>query len=1621
MTVSLDFKKRMTMNKDFTGNVAAAASHYHKERDYWLNKLSGGLEKTRLPYDKTPDFQKAGGPIEFKFDKFMLSGSLFQQLMKLCNRSEVKLYMILCTALAALLKKYTEQSDITLGMPVLKQDTGGDDEYINTILTLRTPIEDGLSFKELLLRQRELIIEASANQNYPFAMILRQLGLEAPGTDYPLFDVAVLLEGMHDKRFRNTISPSVTFHFQLREESIEAVIEYNAALYKEVTIQRLSVHFSRLLRQALFNIDIPLSQISLLGEGEKDLILTGFNGTGFDFPRDKTLVELFEEQVERTPHGPAVIFGHETLTYSRLDKEANQLARYLVNEKSIQVGDRVGILMEPSLDMVAAILGILKAGGAYVPIDPSLPEKRMAHMIDDAVIGVLVSQRKFLRALNRLQWGCTSFHTFLCMDTRDIYAGHESETSELMDEKLWEYIVESAGDDITGGGWFTSYEGAPFSREEMDEYAGNIVQKVEPLLNPGSRVLEIGCASGLSMYRIAPLVGFYYGTDLSGDMIQMNLTRVEKENLQNIRLKCLPAHEIDRLEEKDFDMVIINSVIQSFPGHNYLREVIRKAVALLAPHGHLFIGDIMDRQLKEELEREMAAFKQAADGTTTTKTDWSAELFVSRGFFEDLTVEIPGVCDVQFSGKIHTLENELTKFRYDALITIDKNHDRGGTGAGKQKYQADRTCLDNSGAEAVKPGTQPSNLAYIIYTSGSTGRPKGVMVEHRSVANLAFSQKKEFAIDEKERILQFSAIGFDASVEQIFIALFSGAALVLVPKPVLLDDRRFDRFLKNHAITHVHAVPSFLTLMKAGEYPHLKRLIAGGDVCPPHLARNWSRYCDFYNEYGPTETTVTTTEWKAPAGGPLEGALPIGKPIGNTRVYILDPLKNLLPVGVSGELYVGGECVARGYLNRPELTAEKFPRAPSSIDESSLLYRTGDYVRWMPDGNIRFDGRKDQQVKVRGFRIELGEIENQLMAYHAVSDVLVVLRKDNVSEEEGYLCAYYVADTEIEDSDLRDYLSLRLPEYLAPAYLVQLERIPRGPGGKPRRNELPSPADKETNREFEAPGSPVEKKLARIWAEVLGVEISRIGRDTNFFHQGGHSLKATILVARIRKAFDVEFPLSHVFKSPTVRECAEYINSTVQNIYEAILPVEKREYYPQSSAQKRIFLMASMESTGTTYNSPDFLKIDQEYDKHRLERAIHAVIQRHEAFRTSFRMVDNTPVQQVHDEVDFHIREIQFPGGRNHIRNSELGRIFADFIQPFDLGRAPLLRIGVLPVHDRSYWLLYDMHHIIYDGVSSEILIRDFIQSYNGKELASLNVQYKDYSLWQNDMNESGGFKSQEEYWLNVYSDVKSGKAPLLKFPTDYPRPGIIQWEGDYYPFELEKELARKFLELADEHDVTLFINLLAVYSILLGKYTGQDDILVGSAVAGRPHADMQEIIGMFINMVVIRNRPQREKTYRQYLQEVKTNCVNAFENQDYQFDDLVEQLNIKRDPSRLPLFDFAIATFHERGGDEPERENNGSEVDDPEFENKVSKHDMNLYAFEAGGKIRFKIEYSTELFKRETVARFARHLLKVIERVVDDQEIQIKDIEILDDEERDKVNQVIDEDAEGIFTEFEI
>ena len=971
-------------------------------------------------------------------------------------------------------------------------------------------------------------------------------------------------------------------------------------------------------------------------------------------------------------------------------------------------------------------------------------------------------------------------------------------------------------------------------------------------------------------------------------------------------------------------------------------------------------------------------------------------------------------------------------------------------------------CLSaTESAENLECVNSGNDLAYVIYTSGTTGMPKGICVEHGSLSDTIQWRRAEYELNTADRVLQLFSYSFDGFITSFFTPLISGATVVLLSDADGKNALMIRETLVAQKITHFIAVPSLYWAILDSLTPEDTRFLrivtlAGEKVTPKIIARSreLNSEIELINEYGPTEGCVVATIFRH-----MEKStrITIGRPVGETEIYIVNHHGQLQPIGAMGELCISSSRLARGYLLKPDLTSEKF--IANSFSLGKCLYKTGDMARWLPDGNIELAGRIDRQVKVRGYRIELDEIERQLLRHPAIKEAAVLERERmEGNDAETELIAYFVAAENLDVNAIRNFLSNTLPGYMIPAHLLQIEHMPLTPAGKIDFKNLRTLAVKvNTAVEYQEPTNELERRLQSIWAEVLGLET--IGIKHNFFDFGGHSLKATILVTRLQKEFNVQVPLTQIFKTPTIKELAKCIEESTKIVHKSIEAQEKQEYYPLSSAQKRLYILDQFKA-GVSYNSPGALLLEGAVDREKIQAILQALVSRHETFRTSFEMRNGEPVQIIHDHVDFLLEDVALSHGKmvgnsdaevnalgkesgaldkeadeldkesgalgkeaseldkesgalgkeadvldkeSDALNKEAGildkevdtpdtveveKAIRQFIRPFDLSKPPLLRAGLTPLSEDQQVLVFDMHHIVADGFSVVMLQKEFVDRYAGRELSPLRIQYKDFAVWQNKvMSETA--KKDEEYWLAQFKDL-----PVTRdLPTDFPRTGGEGYSGDSIEFDISKDLFTAITSTLQATGMTLSIFTLGALHILLSKYTGGDDNNVGMTIAGRYHSDLTDIIGMFVNVLVMRNRPCGDKTVAEFLQEVKDNALQAYEHQEYQFEQLVEKLNIERNAAQNPLFDVCFNAINT--GTYSFADCTDLQIRPYSFKTDTTKFDLVFNLFESEAKIQFRIEFKTALFQRATVERMKDHYLEILAGMCGDKNIHLDQINI--------------------------
>jgi len=887
--------------------------------------------------------------------------------------------------------------------------------------------------------------------------------------------------------------------------------------------------------------------------------------------------------------------------------------------------------------------------------------------------------------------------------------------------------------------------------------------------------------------------------------------------------------------------------------------------------------------------------------------------------------------------------------------------------------------------------TSPENLAYLIYTSGSTGRAKGVCVAHRSVVRLV--RETNYArLGPDEVFLQFAPLSFDASTFEIWGSLLNGARLVLMP-PGLPSLAELGRAVKDSAVTTLWLTAGLFHQMVEMELESLRglrQLIAGGDVLSVSHTEKAARElagCRLFNGYGPTENTTFTCCYELQGGERFETTVPIGFPVSNTEVYILDRGMRPVPIGAAGELYVGGEGLARGYLNEAILTAEKLVPHPLSEKPGARLYRTGDLVRYLPGGKIEFFGRQDHQVKIRGFRIELGEIEAVLGQYPGVRETVVIVREDEPGDKR--LVAYFVAQQGIAvaTNDLRSFLKQRLPDHMSPSAFVELDSLPLTKNGKVDRRALPAPdqARLEFESAFVAPRTPVEEIVADIWAKVLRREL--VGIHDNFFELGGHSLLATQVISRIRETFRVELPLRDLFEAPTVRGLAQRVEvarRTSEGVSAPpISPVSREGRIPLSFAQQRLWLLDQLEPGSYAYNVPMAVRIRGGLRPDALQQSLNALVARHESLRTTFVSLDGSPAQVVAEAGSFSMPLIDLTDLSDAVREAETGKLITqDAQRSFDLARGPLFCASLVRQEIEQHILLLNNHHIISDGWSAGILFEELAILYKAFSLGQpspigkLPIQYADYAVWQRDWLQGEVLQQQLSYW----KEQLAGAPPLLELPLDRPRPAVQTHRGGRQRLLLGPSLTEGLRSLSQREGTTLFMLLLAALQLLLARLTGQDDIVVGAPIAGRTRAETDRVIGFFLNTVALRTKLSDEMTFRDLLSRVREIALEAYAHQEIPFERLIEELQPERSLGHTPLFNlfFNMLNFSLGGVELP-----GLTVEYLPSADIGSKFDLSVYVSEQKAGMALGVLYNADLFDEPSITRMLSHFQTLLEGIV--------------------------------------
>ncbi|TCP66050.1 non-ribosomal peptide synthetase [Baia soyae] len=905
----------------------------------------------------------------------------------------------------------------------------------------------------------------------------------------------------------------------------------------------------------------------------------------------------------------------------------------------------------------------------------------------------------------------------------------------------------------------------------------------------------------------------------------------------------------------------------------------------------------------------------------------------------------------------------------------------------------------------------PDHLIYIVYTSGTTGKPKGIEMTHRPLMNLITWQTKKWIHPAKARSLQFSSLGFDMSCFEFFTTFIAGGTLIIPTDEERNDPERLLLFLVEQGVERAYF--PYVALQQLAELSlqsnqmfmlKLQEMVVAGEQLrlSPTIIEFLKRLdgCVLHNHYGPSEAHVVTS-YPVLIEDEKRVLAPVGRPIANTKIYILDQQLKPVPVGVSGEVYVAGVCLARGYIHLPDKTEERFVRNPFSADPHAKMYRTGDLARYLSDGNIQFLGRVDDQVKIRGYRVEPGEIEVALQKAPAIQEVIVIAKEEAPGRTE--LIAYYVASQKLDREELRTYLLSKLPDYMVPVFYVQLEEMPVTSGGKVNRRALPEP-DRTAHHQttFQEPETETEKKLALIWEEVLGR--TGISQEDHFFRLGGHSLLATQVISRVRTRFQVEVPLRLIFEVSILKDLAKRIEQeTAQpsvSSGESIQPYPREGATLASYAQHRLWFLDQLNPESTAYHMPYAVHLQGQVDIEAMRRSVQILVDRHEGLRTNFAGKDDQPFQVIAEKLELDMPCIDVTHFPREERETESMRLLVeDAKDPFDLQYDPLIRVKFIRLDEQEVFVSIHFHHIIMDGWSAGVFFKELAAIYEGEilqtkvHLPALNLHYVDYAEWQREWLRGDVLESQLKYWERQLG----GELPVLALPYDYARPSKQRFRGDVYHFTLPILLHQKLKSLSQQEEASLYMTLLAAFKVLMYRYTNQEDILIAAPIANRTRSEWDGVIGFFANTVVLRTDLSGISSFRELLQRVRRVTLDAYSNQDVPFEKVVEKLMPNRDVSMNPLFQIMFNYIESTY----ETQFYGLKSKFVDVDNNTAKFDFEVQIMETSEGIQGRVEYSTDLFDGTTIQRMIVHYHTLLEELVQAPDLSIIEVNLLQAEER--------------------
>jgi amino acid adenylation domain-containing protein/FkbM family methyltransferase len=1581
--------------------------HSVQDRQYWLQTLSGNLEKGCFAYD---DHRPPTDRRQMESHDFRFPSALCDRLLWIGNESDTRLLMLLVSGLAVLLHKYTDLEDIVIGMPIYKQETGEvEGEFINTVVPLRLQVQPDMAFRDLLYRVKHTVDEAIAHQNYPIRSLVYDLNLPLSPGQSPLFDVAILLTNIQAEHYLRPMAANVVFSISRLEGRLEGRVTYNAALYRRCTVERLAAHFVRLLEKLAVQADVPLSRFEPLGEAERTELLVDFNSPGRQpeerggFRPAATLPRLFAHQVQKTPRQIALIMADNQVTYDAYDKMADRGALAL-GQKGVGQQSITALCMEVSVEMAVAIMAVLKSGSAYLPIDPESPRQRIDYVLaDSGARTVLTAPGDWLHpssptdqppASRPEPYNPLAYVIYTSGSTgrpRGVLVEHRSLVNTLVYRQreyglapghvilqLFSYAFD---------GFVTAFFTPLIAGARVVLLTNRQVRDVDTVIGAivRHRVSHFICVPGL--YRVImetitpPQAASLETVTLAGDKVSDRLLEITAK--KNPRLEVVNEYgvteaavmsSIYRNQQRDprikIGHPIWNTGLYVTSRSGQVRPVGQPGELNIGGLG-LARGYLNNPELTAQKFLYLAAkTRQDTRSSPHQPLNPKSQILYRTGdlcrWLPEGNLEYLGRIDHQVKVRgfrIEPAEIEAALLRHAAVrsaVVVPRPQNSGLSLTAyvvphdEQAFTVRQLLkMEREGVTARHEWRElPGGLPLFYLNRGETD-----FMYRENRAELSSLWERGIAVGPGDVVFD---VGANVGLFSLLLARQGrcGQATFYLFEPIPAICRLLRLNVALHGIRAsicqhgLGARPGVLEFtyfpndsILSGHFPGQQQEIdrLRNLVRRFHLSRQGREQGDDHLIDGLLEEQLSARPVECPVRT-------ISQVIRENRLERIDLLK--VDIGKYG------------------------PEVLKGVDD-----RDWDRIRQIVievediDGTLQWTR---QTLARQGYELTIDR--NDDPAAPTLYNIYAVLAGRRKLPEEIEAVPRRFQSIGGLLAELKRHARDTLPEYMVPSNIILLDELPLTTSGKVDRPALPETGIAATDETLEPPRSKLEEKVAQIWADVLGIEVERIAAQASFFELGGHSLNATIMVARLRQEFQVKIPLMELFEKPTIRALADRISAAAADRQPAVESVEQREYYPLSSAQRRLYVLWGMEPGNVVYNVPVALAVEGNLDSGRLEEALARLVRRHESLRTAFVVIDGEPVQVVHPEVDFKI-ELAVTGG------------VGDFTRPFDLSRPPLMRVGLRSMGGSRHLLMLDMHHIITDGVSMGILVREFAALYEGRELPVLKYRYRDYARWQQQEMSRQALRRQQAYWQGEFQEA----VPVLPLPTDYPRPEIMNFAGDVVRFQLDRQTTAALQEMAREQEATLFMVLLSVFYVLLFRLSGQPDIVVGIPIAGRRHADFSQVIGMFVNTLALRRWVPGEAKFGEFLQAVREQLLSAYENQDYPFEELVERVEVERNVGHNPLFDVMFAFGNV---DIPA-------VDIPDLNmtphapgGRTSRFDLTLIAEEQESLL-CTLEFSTSLFKADTMARWILHLKQVIASVLKEPAGRIRRIEMLTEGER--------------------